>query len=101
MIEHTITKRMEKDSRRLWFLQSFDQPMLVHLEFRGWFKWLYKFEVKLSPKDASKYFYVDVPKRIYRFTRFFRYAATPLGKGSAVTKEIPVSKKYEDLYEGK
>lgn len=94
MIEHWVTKRIEKGKRRVFFRKEPQTVGDIAVRFSSLKVWdLYHFKAKLLPN--ASWFYVDVPTNAWRLTTHFNFvfdADGELSEGSFTPSGL-----YEDL----
>lgn len=100
MIAHWITKRIVKETRRVFFKNSCKVSAEILIEFKGIGGMITLYTGKLQNDPSAHWFYIDVPanvwRRTWRFKAIVHQDRKPLWDG-----EFKDSGKYEDLYEGK
>ncbi len=93
-IKHTITKRIEKGKRRVFFELKTQKKgdILVTCSFFKLYDLFYFKGKKASP--STSFFYVDVPTYIWKLTTHFDFI---FDDGKILAGSFKPSDKYEDL----
>jgi hypothetical protein len=72
IVEHWITKRIEKGKRRVFFKKLPKTEGRLTIAFRG-ILGIVQYNLKADLVPNVSWFYVDVPERTWRLTKEFSY----------------------------